>query len=309
MRALVTGATGMVGGWLAQALVLAGNEVVCLVRDHVPSSLLEREGLATRVAIVRGDLLDRGIVARALNEYEIDTVFHLGAQAIVTVANRDPISTFESNIQGSWNVLEACRRHALLRRLVFASSDKCYGEAPLPYTEETPLRGSNPYDASKAAADLVAQSYLSTYRMPVAIARCGNIYGGGDQNWDRIVPGTIRSVMRGERPVLRSDGTMLRDYLYVEDAVSAYLALGRSEENGPFNFGTENPTSVLDVVGRILKIAGSPLEPLILGTARNEIKSQWLSSRRARELIGWAPAHSLDDGLLRTYQWYIRNKP
>lgn len=307
MKVLVTGATGILGSWLTKALVDRGHEVVCLVRDEVPRSNFVRLGLDRRVSTVRGALENYADVARAFNEYEVEVCYHLGAQAIVGVGNRDPLSTFESNIRGSWNVLEAARRHRPLRRLVFASSDKAYGDVDtLPYTEDMPLWGLNPYDSSKSCADLLAQCYLRTYRLPVAIARCGNLYGGGDLNFNRLVPGSILSVLRGRRPVIRSDGTPLRDYLYVKDAVSAYLALGESDETGPFNFGTETPTSVLDVVHRILKLMKSRLRPAILNDAPHEIARQWLSCSRARERLGWKPRYDLDRGLAETIAWYRR---
>lgn len=308
MKVLVTGATGILGSWLTKALVERGHEVACLVRDEVPGSNFRLLGLDRRVSTVRGALENYADVARAFNEYEVEACYHLGAQAIVGVGNRDPLSTFESNIRGSWNVLEAARRHRPLRRLVFASSDKAYGDLDtLPYTEDMPLRGLNPYDASKSCADLLAQGYLRTYRLPVAIARCGNLYGGGDLNFNRIIPGTILSILRGRRPVIRSDGTPLRDYLYVKDAVSAYLALGESEETGPFNFGTETPTSVLDVVRRILRLMKSRLRPAILNDAQHEIARQWLSCARARERLGWRPRYGLDRGLAETIAWYRRH--
>jgi len=308
MKVLVTGATGILGSWLTKALVDRGDEVACLVRDEVPGSNFHLLGLPRRVATIRGVLENYADVVRAFNEYEVEVCYHLGAQAIVGVGNRNPLSTFESNIRGSWNVLEAARHHRGLRRLVFASSDKAYGDLDtLPYTEDMPLRGSNPYDASKSCADLLAQCYLRTYRLPVAIVRCGNLYGGGDFNFTRIIPGTILSVLRGRRPVIRSDGTPLRDYLYVKDAVSAYLALGDSEETGPFNFGTETPTSVLEVVRKILRQMGSRLRPAILDEAPHEIARQWLSCARARERLGWRPRYDLDRGLAETIAWYRRH--
>ena len=305
MNVLITGATGILGPWLTKALVEAGHRVVCLVRDQVPESNFYALGLERKVSIVPGALERYEDVARALNEYEVEACYHLGAQAIVTVGNRDPISTFETNIKGSWNVLEAARHHRPLRRLVFASSDKAYGDLDtLPYTEEMPLRGSHPYDASKSCADLLAQCYLQTYRLPVAIVRCGNLYGGGDLNFNRIIPGTIRSVLAGEPPVIRSDGTPLRDYLYIQDAVSAYLALGGSEETGAFNFGTETPTSVLDLVRQILIQMKSKLRPDVKNEATHEIARQWLSCRKAREVLGWKPKFDLKRGLAETIAWY-----
>jgi CDP-glucose 4,6-dehydratase len=293
----------------AKLLKSSGN--VTLVVDNLEKRGLvrrERDSDDRRVVTVRGALENFDDVARALNEYEIEACHHLGAQAIVTVGNRDPRSTFESNIKGSWNVLEAARRHKPLKRLIFASSDKAYGNLKtLPYTEEMPLRGSHPYDASKSCADLLAQSYLKTYRLPVAIVRCGNLYGGGDLNFNRIVPETIRSVLRRKRPIIRSEGSPLRDYLYVKDAVSAYLALADSGETGAFNFGTETPTSVLEVTRLILKLMRSSLRPRILDKAPNEIPRQWLSCRKARERLGWKPKHDLRRGLTETIAWYRKH--
>ena len=310
MNVLVTGATGILGGWLTRALLEEGHTVVCLIRDRVPDSNLVRMGLDAKVVTVQGSLEDYSLVVRAFNEYEIEVCYHLGAQAIVTVGNRNPLSTFEANIRGSWHILEAARNHKLLKRLVFASSDKAYGDLPtLPYTEDMPLRGSHPYDASKSAADLLAQSYLKTYSLPVAIVRCGNLYGGGDLNFNRIIPGTIRSVLEGKAPVIRSDGSPLRDYLYVQDAVSAYLALGASEETGGFNFGTETPTSVKDLVRQILSLMKSRLQPDIRNEASNEIAQQWLSCKKARERLGWKARYDLAKGLKETIAWYRRHAP
>jgi CDP-glucose 4,6-dehydratase len=310
IKALVTGATGILGGWLTRALVKRGDQVACLVRDEIPESNFMKLGLDRKVATVRGALESYPDVGRALNEYEAEVVFHLAAQAIVTVGNRDPLSTFESNIKGSWNVLEACRRHKPLRRLVFASSDKAYGELKtLPYTEDMPLRGSHPYDASKSCADLLAQCYLKTYRLPVAIVRCGNLYGGGDLNFTRIIPGTIESVLKRKAPVIRSDGMPLRDYLYIDDAVSAYLTLADSEEVGAFNFGTETPTSVIELVRLILALMKSPLRPVVENKAPHEIAQQWLSCAKARERLGWKPKFDLRRGLAATIGWYRKNYP
>lgn len=308
MNILVTGATGILGSWLTRTLVDAGHSVACLVRDETPASNFCKLGLEKKVTTVRGALESLDDVVRAFNEYEVEAAYHLGAQAIVTVGNRDPLSTFESNIKGSWNVLEAARRHKPLRRLVFASSDKAYGDLEtLPYTEEMPLRGSHPYDASKSCADLLAQCYLATYHLPVAIVRCGNLYGGGDTNFNRIIPGTIKAVLQGQAPVIRSDGSPLRDYLHVQDAVSAYLALGKSEETGAFNFGTETPTPVIDVVRQILVLMKSKLRPVVKNEASNEIAKQWLSCRKARERLKWKPQYDLKRGLADTIAWYRKH--
>jgi len=308
---LVTGGTGLVGSWLTRKLREAGADTVCLIRDWVPQSELVRSGTIDQVTVVRGDIRDRDLIERTLGEYEIDTVIHLAAQTIVGIANRNPVSTFESNIQGTWNLLEACRRSPAVRSIVVASSDKAYGDQEeLPYDESTPLEGRHPYDVSKSCADLIAQAYAKTYDLPVSVTRCGNFYGGGDLNWNRIVPGTIRSVIRGERPVIRSDGQFVRDYFYVEDGAAAYLLLaqqlhGRSELRGQaFNFSNEIQVTVCELVQRILRLMGSDLEAEIRNEASNEIRHQYLNASRAREMLGWAPLFTLDQGLERTLAWY-----
>jgi len=308
---LVTGATGLVGSWLTRRLVEAKADVVCLVRDWVPQSELVRRRTIECLKVVRGDVRDREVVERTLAEYEIDTVFHLAAQTIVGIANRNPVSTFESNIQGTWNVLEACRRSPAVRSIIVASSDKAYGDQEvLPYSEHTPLEGRHPYDVSKSCADLIAQAYGQTYGLPVAITRCGNFYGGGDMNWNRIVPGTIRSVLRGERPVIRSDGQFVRDYFYVEDGAAAYMLLaeclsGNRELHGAgFNFSDERQITVLELVEKILQLMESPLDPDVRNEASNEIRRQCLSAKRAREVLGWSPVFTLEEGLDRTIRWY-----
>lgn len=308
---LVTGATGFLGGWLVRRLVEHRADVVVLVRDGIPACELVRTGLDRRVRSVRGDVRDQSLLERVLGEFEVDTVFHLAAQTLVGVANRNPVSTFESNVAGTWALLEACRRSPAVGQIVLASSDKAYGSAPaLPYDESTPLSGRHPYDVSKSCADLVAQTYAHTYGLPVAITRCGNFYGGGDLNWSRIVPGTIRSILRRQRPIIRSDGTLVRDYFYVEDGAAAYMLLAerlaaRRELRGEaFNFSNEQPVSVLDLVRRIGRAMASDLEPEILGEAPNEIREQALSARKARELLDWTPRFSLDEGLERTVAWY-----
>lgn len=308
---LVTGGTGLVGGWLTQRLVEEGASVVCLVRDWVPRSTLLSGDLANRVSIVRGDVRDQALLERLLGEYEIDTVLHLAAQTIVPIANRNPVSTFESNIGGTWSLLESCRRSPAVKQVVYASSDKAYGECDdLPYDEATPLRGSHPYDVSKSCGDLIAQSYATSYGLPVAITRCGNFYGGGDLNWNRIVPGTIRSVLRGERPVIRSDGTLIRDYFYVEDGAAAYmllaerLAIDPALRGAAFNFSNELQLTVRAIVERILELMGAGSGFEIRDEAINEIPHQYLTAKRAREQLGWQPLFSLDDGLRRTIDWY-----
>lgn len=307
----VTGATGLVGGWLTRALVGNGASVVCLVRDWVPRSTLLSGDLASKVTIVRGDVRDQAALERMLGEYEIDTVLHLAAQTIVPIANRNPVSTFESNIAGTWSILEACRRSPAVKQVVYASSDKAYGECDtLPYDETTPLRGSHPYDVSKSCGDLIAQSYAATYGLPVAVTRCGNFFGGGDLNWNRIVPGTIRSVLRGERPVIRSDGTLIRDYFYVEDGAAAYmllaekLAADRCLTGAAFNFSNELQLTVRDIVEKILGLMGAGPEFDVRDEATNEIPHQYLSAKRAREQLGWHPLFSLEAGLERTIEWY-----
>ena len=308
---LVTGATGLVGSWLTKQLVAANAEVVCLVRDWVPQSELVRGGTIERVKVVRGEVQDQALLERTLGEYEIATVFHLAAQTIVGVANQNPVGTFASNIGGTWSVLEACRRSPGVKQIVVASSDKAYGDQPvLPYDETTPLQGRHPYDVSKSCADLIAASYAHSYKLPVCITRCGNFYGGGDLNWNRIVPGTIRAVLRGERPVLRSDGSFIRDYFYVEDGAAAYLHLAEKMAENPalageaFNFSNEIQLTVLELVGRILTVMGSELTPDIQGTAKNEILHQYLSAEKARRMLDWKPAYTLDTALASTVTWY-----
>ena len=307
----VTGATGLLGGWLVKRLVEAGADVVCLVRDWVPQCEFVRQGLTRQVKTVRGDICDRVLLERILGEYEVVTVFHLAAQTIVGIANQNPISTFETNIEGTWALMEACRRTSTVSSVVVASSDKAYGDqVKLPYSEETPLEGRHPYDVSKSCADLIAQAYAQTYRLPVAVTRCGNFYGGGDLNWNRIVPGTVRSVIRQERPIIRSDGTYLRDYLYVEDGAAAYMLLAELMTRSPelhghaFNFSNENPVTVSHLVERLLKLMGSDLQPIIQNKATNEIREQYLGAGKARKSLGWHPLFGLDEGLERTVGWY-----
>ncbi len=308
---LVTGATGLVGSWLVARLVAAGADLVCLVRDWVPQSELVRSRAIERVKVARGDVRDQAELERVLGEFEIDTVFHLAAQTIVGIANRNPVSTFESNVAGTWALLEACRRSPRVKQIVFASSDKAYGEHEvLPYDEDAPLQGRHPYDVSKSCADLIAQSYAKTYGTPVAVTRCGNFYGGGDLNWNRIVPGTIRSILRGERPVIRSDGNFVRDYFYVEDGAAAYMTLAEALAARPdlagqaFNFSNEIQVTVLELVRKILRLLGSGLEPDVRNEASNEIVHQYLGAAKARTLLGWKPLFNLDQGLSRTIQWY-----
>jgi len=307
----VTGGTGLVGSWLVQKLVDAGADVVCLIRDWVPQSELIRTGYIDRVKIVRGDIRDQSILERILGEYEIDTVLHLAAQTIVTIANRNPISTFESNIAGTWNLLEACRRSPKVKQIVMASSDKAYGDQEnLPYSEDTPLQGQHPYDVSKSCADLIAKTYATSYELPVAITRCGNFYGGGDLNWNRIIPGTIRSILRGQNPVIRSDGRYIRDYFYAEDGALAYMLLAEKLASDPtligeaFNFSNEIQLSVNQIVEKILLLMKSDLSPIILNETSNEILHQYLSAKKAHTLLGWQPKFTLDEGLEKTIEWY-----
>ena len=307
----VTGATGLIGGWLVQRLLGLGADVVCLMRDWVPQSELVHSRLTERVKVVRGDVREQALLERTLGEYEIDTVIHLAAQTIVGISNRNPVSTYESNIRGTWSMLEACRRSPTVKQIVLASSDKAYGEhETLPYDENTPLQGRHPYDVSKSCADLVAQTYAATYRVPVAITRCGNLFGGGDLNWNRIVPGTVRSVLRGKRPIIRSDGQYVRDYFGAEDAVTACLLLAeRLAADGAlsgeaFNFSYERPMTVIEITRVILALMRSDLEPEIRNEATGEIRRQYLSAAKARRVLGWTPAQTLEEGLDRTVSWY-----
>ena len=307
----VTGATGLVGGWLVRHLVNAGADVVCLIRDWIPQSEVIRAKLIEQVKVVRGDVRDQAVLERALGEYEVVTVFHLAAQTIVGIANRNPVSTLESNVQGTWSLLEACRRSPAVKQIVVASSDKAYGDHDkLPYDELAPLQGRHPYDVSKSCADLIARSYADTYGLPVAITRCGNFYGGGDLNWNRIIPGSIRSILYGERPVIRSDGSYIRDYFYVEDGAAAYALLAERLAERPelagqaFNFSNEIQVTVLQLVQRLLELMDSKLEPEIRDEVSNEIRHQYLSSAKARRELAWSPLFELDDGLRRTIDWY-----
>lgn len=307
----VTGGTGLVGSWLVRWLVASGADVVCLVRDWVPQSELVRTGILDHIKVVRGDIRDREILERLLGEYEIDTVIHLAAQTIVTIANRNPISTFESNITGTWNLLEACRRSPKVKQIVVASSDKAYGDQEeLPYREDTPLQGQHPYDVSKSCADLIAHMYAVSYDLPVAITRCGNFYGGGDLNWNRIIPGTIRSILRGQNPIIRSSGKYVRDYFYVEDGAAAYMHLAEHLAKNPnlkgeaFNFSNELQMTVSQIVEKILSLMGSNLQADIHNEVSNEILHQYLSAEKARTQLGWKPLFDLEQGLKKTVDWY-----
>ncbi len=307
----ITGATGLVGGRLTKLLVEKEADVVCLVRDWVPQAELCRSGLLDRVKVVRGDVRDQELLERCIGEFEIDAVFHLAAQTIVGIANRNPASTFDTNIRGTYALLEACRRSPTVQRIVIASSDKAYGEqADLPYDESTPLAGKHPYDVSKACADMIAQSYAATFGLPVAVTRCGNFYGGGDLNWNRIVPGTIRSIIRGNKPIIRSDGRFVRDYFHVADGAAAYVLLAERLTDMPeligaaLNFSNEEPIAVIDLVQKILRLMNSDLEPIVQNSATGEIREQYLGAQKARMILGWKPVMSLDDGLHEAIDWY-----
>ena len=310
-RVFVTGCTGIVGSWLTLALLDAGADVIGLIRDRMPLSNLHLSGADQRIISVDGDIADAPLIERVLNEYEIEIVFHLAAQPLVRLANRAPVGTFEINIRGTWLLLEACRVSPTVKRIVVASSDKAYGDQDvLPYTEDAPLQGRHPYDVSKSCADLITQTYANTYNLPVSITRCGNIYGGGDLNWDRIVPGTMRSVLRGESPIIRSDGTPLRDYLYVDDIVDGYLRLAECLDDPAlyghaFNFGMDAPKSALEIAHAIIALSDHPeLQPIVLNQAIHEIGMQYLSSAKAHRVLGWSARHSLEDGLRKTLAWY-----
>lgn len=306
----VTGCTGLLGTHLVEELLNRGACVTGLIRDHVPRSRLNRPQTLAGINLVHGSLENYSLIERALNEYEIETVFHLGAQTIVSIANRNPLSTFETNIKGSWNVLEACRRSPLVKRIVFASSDKAYGtQADLPYVETARLQGTHPYDVSKSCADLLCRAYFTTYRLPVCITRCGNLYGAGDLNFNRLVPGTIRSLIRKEPPVIRSDGSYIRDYFYVLDAVSAYLMLAeqmddRNIHGEAFNFSNEIQVSVLELTQKIIRLMDLEAAPVILNQAVGEIKHQYLSAEKAGKVLNWKPKYTLDQGLQETIKWY-----
>jgi CDP-glucose 4,6-dehydratase len=311
-RVFVTGASGIVGSWLVKRLVREGAYVVALVHDWDPQTELIRSGDIAQVNVVNGALEEYATLERAINEHEVDTVFHLAAQPIVSTALRNPLPTFETNIRGSYHLLEACRVHrGLVKQVVIASSDKAYGDAEtLPYTEDMPLHGRHPYDVSKSCTDLLALSYAHTYKLPVAVARCGNIYGGGDLNWSRIVPGTIRSVLQGERPILRSNGLYTRDYIFVDDVVNAYMAtaeaLSRDEIVGQaFNFSPESRVTVIAITRLLLKLMDrEDLEPVILDQVTAEIKDQYLDASKARRLLNWTPRFTLEQGLAETIRWY-----
>lgn len=310
-RALVTGATGIVGSWLCEALITRGATVIALVLDDDPQSRFYSDGIDRECRIIRGNLSRIEDCTRAINVHEADVVFHLGAQTIVGTALRDPLECFESNIRGTYNLLEAARRLApMVTAFVVASSDKAYGDSEiLPYTEDMPLNGRHPYDVSKSCTDLIAQTYAHTYGLPVTVARCGNIYGGGDLNWSRIVPGTIRSLLANERPILRSDGGSIRDYIYVKDVVDAYIALAEATPRtgvagGAFNFSPGSRWTVMDIVEAIGRAMGVEANPRVLATTTTEIRDQTLDATKAHAQLGWNPHWTLDEGLRETVAWY-----
>jgi CDP-glucose 4,6-dehydratase len=308
---LVTGAYGLLGSWLTKELVARGARTTVLKRDAIVASALELDGTERAVNVARGDITDAALMQRVLGEYEVRTVFHLAAQTIVGVANRSPVSTFETNLRGTWTVLEACRQTGV-RRVVVASSDKAYGiHEELPYREDLALKPLYPYDVSKAAADMIARSYWHTFELPVAVTRFANLFGGGDFNLSRLIPESALAAIEGRRPVIRSDGTLQRDFLYVEDAVEAYLAIAELLDRGQgageaFNAGGDQPHSVLDVVELVCKAAGTEVEPDVrgIGTPQGEITRQWVDSTKLRSISGWAPQVSLEEGLRRTVDWY-----
>ena len=311
-RVLVTGASGMVGSWLTRWLSESGAYTVAFIADTDPQSELIRSGIINKINVINGRLENYDDIERAINNHEVDSIFHLGAQPIVGAADRAPRHTFESNIQGTWNLLDACRTLTpLVKRIVVASSDKAYGtQSVLPYTEDMSMNGDHPYEVSKSCTDLISTTYAHTYGTPVTIARCGNIYGGGDLNWNRIIPGTFRALLRGEQPILRSDGTFIRDYLHVDDVVSAYLALGENSDKPEFaghafNFSDESPLTVMQIFSAICEAAGKPnTKPVVLNEATGEIKDQYLDSTKAREVLGWHARVSLQDGLKKSFSWY-----
>jgi len=316
-KVLVTGCNGLLGAWLCEALIQSGAAVVGLDREQRAGSRIRE--LTGKIDLVSGDIADFELVLRVLNEFDIEFIYHLAAQAVVGPAARNPLSTFRSNIQGTWNILEAARtlrsNSPLLQGIIVASSDKAYGDQDnLPYREDAPMQGRFPYDVSKSCADLIARSYYYSYNLPVCVTRCGNLYGAGDLNWSRIVPGTIMHVLRGERPIIRSDGTPVRDYLYVKDAVGAFLKLSErmfedsSTHGEAFNISNETPVSVLEIVQEILELlARTDLKPIIEARSSLEIGRQYLSSAKIRSRIGWSPEYDLKRGLAETIEWYRVN--
>jgi len=312
----VTGCTGLLGTHLCELLIGRGANVVGLMRDYVPRSRLFTEQLKQKMVVVNGNVENYRLLERAINEYEIDSVFHLAAQTIVGTAAKNPLHTFDANIRGTWNLLEACRRNTGVRRIIAASSDKAYGEHNhLPYKEDTPLAGRHPYDVSKSCADLIAQMYSHTYELPVCVTRCGNFFGPGDLNFNRLVPGTILSALQGVKPVIRSDGTYIRDYIYVKDGAEAYLFLAQRMDEMPirgeaFNFSNELQITVIELVNKILGLMGcSNLQPVIKNEASGEIRRQYLSTEKSRKILGWHPQYPLERALEETIEWYRHQFP
>ena len=313
----ITGGTGLLGSWVSKFLLDSGANLVGLIRDRVPRGRLVQSGYIDQMTVVSGEIEDYLLVERAINEYEIQTVFHLAAQTIVGIANESPLSTFEANIRGTWHILEAARRNSRVEQLVTASSDKAYGEHEvLPYAEDAPLVGAHPYDVSKSCADLLAQAFAKSYDLPVCITRFGNLFGPGDLNFNRLIPGTIRSILRDQSPVIRSDGKFSRDYIYVEDAALAYILLAEKMNEDPavkgqaFNFSYESPMTARQAVDEILAHMGrEDLEPQVLGTASNEIPHQYLDAAKARKSLGWQPRFDFEEGMKRTIKWYTEQIP
>jgi CDP-glucose 4,6-dehydratase len=309
----ITGATGLLGGWMLDELLASGADVVALVRDHVPHCMAEREHLLDRVTVVQGSLLDYDLLRRTMAEYSVDTVFHLAAQTLVGVAKRDPLTTLDTNIRGTCNMLEAARQNEV-KQFLFASSDKAYGVSNnLPYYETHARQGKYPYDVSKSCGDLICQMYAATYNLPVAVVRCGNLFGGGDLNFSRTIPGLIQSTLRNERFVIRSDGKFVRDFLYVKDAAQGYfllaeqLASDRSLIGEAFNFSLEIRLDVLGLVDKVLRMMGrEDLQPVIQNSATAEIREQYMSAEKARQVLGWKPHYALDAGLAETIEWYTK---
>lgn len=311
-KVLVTGGAGLLGSELVSELVERGSILTLIVRDRVTTSRIFTEGFDEKVNLVYGDIVDFSLVERSIGEYEVDTIFHLAAQTIVGIANTSPLSTFESNIKGTWNVLEAARLHKNdLEAIIVASSDKAYGDvAALPYTEDTPLMGRYPYDASKACTDILAQTYWKTYGLPVSITRCGNLFGPGDFSFSRLIPSIVLSLLNNERPVLRSDGKFSRNFFYTKDAVDGYLTVAENIEKAKgeaFNLGTEERYTVLEITQLIIDIMGKDLKPLIKNQAKNEIRDQYLSISKAKEVLGWAPKYKIKNALEEVVDWYRKN--
>ena len=307
----ITGPTGLLGPWLIKELLRQEANIFVLIRELVPNSSFFKDELDKKVTVILGDLLDLQLLQRVLNEYSIDSVFHLGAQAIVGIANRSPISTFKSNIEGTWNLLESCRLSPWVKRIVVASSDKAYGDQKiLPYKEDAPLQGKHPYDVSKSCTDLISQTYFHTYGLPVCITRCGNFFGGGDFHLNRIIPGTIKSILNGERPIIRSNGLFIRDYIYVKDVVDAYLTVAEKMDNDSvvgeaFNFSTDKAFNVIEIVSLIAELMGaSHLKPIIENRASNEILDQHLCSKKSRDILDWFAKYGVERGLKETIDWY-----